>query len=103
RGEDYFRLLIECSTDISLIIAPGGFIVFAGGGGLKDFGYEPGEVLGQTAGSYIHPDDVAEQGQIAQRAMDEKALVARSEARIKRRDGAWVPCEIITRASADSE
>ncbi|HLI78910.1 MAG TPA: ATP-binding protein, partial [Candidatus Binataceae bacterium] len=103
RGEDYFRLLIECSSDIFLVLAPGGLIVFAGGGGLKDFGYEPDEVLGQTAGTFIHPYDVAAQGQMVQRAVAEQGVMVRSEARIKRRDGGWIPCEIMTRAGIDAE
>jgi two-component system sensor histidine kinase/response regulator len=103
RGEDYFRFLIECSSDIFLVLAPGGIIVFAGGGGLKDFGYAPDEVLGQTAGSFIHPEDAAAQGQMAQRAAAEKGLMVRSEARIKHCDGGWIPCEIMTRAGIDAE
>ncbi len=103
RGEDYFRVLIECSSDIFLVLAPGGLIVFAGGGGLKDFGYDPDEVLGQTAGTFIHPDDAAAQGQMAERAIAERGLMVRSEARLKRRDGGWIPCEIMTRAGIDAE
>jgi len=100
RGDSYFRLLVECSSDIFLGIAPGGIIAFAGGGGLKDFGYQPDEVVGQTAADFIHPEDVPGQDQAARRALSE-GLVARSEARIRRRDGGWIPCEIITRAGTD--
>ena len=100
RGDSYFRLLVECSSDIFLGIAPGGIIAFAGGGGLKDFGYQSDEVVGQTAADFIHPEDVFGQDQAARRALAE-GLVARSEARIRRRDGGWIPCEIITRAGID--
>jgi PAS domain S-box-containing protein len=100
RADSYFRLLVECSSDIFLGIAPGGIIAFAGGGGLKDFGYQPDEVVGQTAADFIHPEDAPGRDQAARRALAE-GLVARSEARIRRRDGGWIPCEIITRTGTD--
>jgi two-component system, sensor histidine kinase and response regulator len=102
-GEDYFRLLIECSSDIFLVLASGGRIAFAGGGGLNDFGYAFEEVSGQPANDFIHPDDRDAQAQVAQRAIAEAGSVIRSEARIKRHDGRWTPCEIMTRASTDSD
>ena len=97
RGEDYFNLLVEFSSDVLLVIGEGALIVFAGGAGLRELGYEPTEVIGKLAAEFIHPDDVAEQSQLARRAVTEPGVSVRSEARIRHHDGSWISCEIISR------
>jgi two-component system sensor histidine kinase/response regulator len=96
RIEDYFSLLVEFSSDVLLVIGEGALIVFAGGAGLRELGYESAEVIGKPAAQFIHPDDVAEQSQLARRAVAEPGVAIRSEARIRHHDGSWIACEIIS-------
>jgi two-component system, sensor histidine kinase and response regulator len=103
RAEEYFRLLIECSTDVMLVLGRGAEVLFAGGGGLKELGYEPGDLVGKIAQDFIHPDDLAEQSRVASQALAESGLVTRSEARVRHRSGSWIACEVMSRASRDPE
>jgi PAS domain S-box-containing protein len=98
RGDEYFRMLVECSSDIFLILGSRSVILSAEGGGLRDFGYRHEDLVGQTTDCFIHPEDFAEQRATAERARAEKGSVIRSEARIKDRSGNWIWCEIILRA-----
>src|SRR5271166_3787413 len=97
RVKEYLRLLVESSTDVMLVVDGTGTVLFAGGGGLKDLGYKPADVVGKTALELIHPDDVAEQVQVAGQALAESGLAARSEARIQHCNGSWITCEVMSR------
>src|SRR5579872_4395286 len=85
RVEDYFSLLVEFSSDVLLVIGEGALIAFAGGAGLRELGYAPAPVIGRPAAEFIHPEDVAEQSQLARRAVAEPGVAIRSEARIRDR------------------
>jgi two-component system sensor histidine kinase/response regulator len=103
RAEAYFRLLIESSTDVMMVVGENGAILFGGGGGLKDLGYQPADIAGRFTREFIHPDDIEEQTRLALDALAEEGMVTRSEARILHRNGAWVPCEVMSRATFDPE
>jgi two-component system sensor histidine kinase/response regulator len=102
-AEAYFRLLIECSADAMFVIGQGGAIFFAGGGGLAEFGYQPADMIGRATREFLHPDDIAEQRQVVSQIRVENGMVSRSEARVKHRDGRWIPCEVISRGAIDPE
>ncbi len=101
RAEEYFRLLIECSSDLMLILDRHGAILFAGGGGMKELGYQPTEMVGRLAREFLHPDDLAEQSAGARQAFAQSGLGTRSEARVRHRSGAWITCEVMSRATFD--
>ena len=96
--EEYFRLLVEASSDIIVVLDRTETIVFVEGSGLKDLGYEKAEVVGMRSVDFVHPDDLAEQTRMAELAATNRGTATRSEARIRHRDGSWVTCEVIVRA-----
>jgi PAS domain S-box-containing protein len=59
KSEEYFRSLIQGSSDVVLVIDMSGMIVFAGGSQERIFQSKPEEVQGTIAASYIHPDDLS--------------------------------------------
>ena len=100
-SEKYYRSLVESSSDVVLVISQGAEIIFAGGAGRRDLGYELSDVLGRKAFELVHPDNLVEQAEITRAAFLQPGKVVRSEARIRHRDGSWVECEFMGRATTD--
>lgn len=99
RTEDYFRFLLECSSDVILVLDAAGRVQFATGEGCKSLGYEAGEVVGKTAWDFVHPDNLAEQMEEVRRCFADPNYTSRSTARIRRRDGSWLDCEFVGRGA----
>jgi len=104
RREEYFRSLIEASSDFIVAIDRGGIVVFAGGRGLRDLVDEPSEVVGHTAAEFEHPDDIPEQIRMVRWSFENPGQVVRTEVRLRGRGGDWIPFEfagrVITGADA---
>jgi two-component system sensor histidine kinase/response regulator len=101
QSEEYFRTLIESSSDVILVFDRSGNIVFAGGAGRADFGYSNADIIGTSGMTLVHPDDVMQQAEITRDAFQNPGKVMRSEARIRAADGRWVECEFVGRATID--
>ncbi|HVA81359.1 MAG TPA: response regulator, partial [Candidatus Binataceae bacterium] len=99
RREEYFRSLIEASSDFIIAIDRGGSLVFAGGQGLRDFVDEPSNVVGRAVADFEHPDDIAEQMRLLGWCFENPGNVIRSEARVRARGGNWIPFEFMGRVS----
>ncbi|MGV8059616.1 MAG: PAS domain S-box protein [Smithellaceae bacterium] len=87
RGEEYFRTLIENSTDIIMIVDAKGTIIFASPSVERFIGYTPDEMIGMNAFDFIMPADI-------QRAFADfaQALLVREEStfntfRVRHKDG----------------
>jgi two-component system sensor histidine kinase/response regulator len=101
QSEEYFRNLIESSSDVILVIGYTGDIVFVGGAGRGELGYSSEDVIGTNGLTLIHPDDMAHQAEITRDAFMHREKIVRSEARIRAADGRWVECEFVGRATTD--
>ncbi len=100
-SEEYYRSLVESSSDVILVVNPAGEIKFTGGAGLKNFGYEPAEMFGRSSRELIHPDDIADQAKNTRHAFEHPGEVIRSEIRVAHKSGSWVECEFMGRATTD--
>jgi PAS domain S-box-containing protein len=57
--EEYFRRLIEGSTDMIAVVDRAGMISYASPSTFRVLGYPPEELVGQSAVENVHPDDRA--------------------------------------------
>jgi PAS domain S-box-containing protein len=101
QSEEYFRTLIESSSDVILVINQEGNIVFTGGAGRTDLGYKDDDAIGTTGLQMVHPDNLIEQAELTRWAIQNPGKVVRSEARIMASDGRWVECEFVGRGTTD--
>ncbi len=99
RKEVFYRSLIETSPDTVLATDASMKLRFVGGSGPRDFGYSAAEIVDQGALEFIHPDDRAEQAEFLRLAFHDPGGVVRSEARVRARDGTWIPVEFAAQAS----
>ena len=61
RSEEYYRSLVESSSDLTVVSNEAGIILFAAGEGRKDFGFDFSDLIGCRGMDFIHPDKHAEQ------------------------------------------
>jgi PAS domain S-box-containing protein len=101
QSEQYFRTLIESSSDVVLVVDYAGDIRFVGGAGRAELGYSGEEVIGTTGFQLVHPDNLSEQAELTRWTFQNPEKIARSEARIRAADGHWVECEFMGRATTD--
>ena len=99
RSEEYYRSLVESSADLTVVSNEEGFILFAAGEGRKDFGYEFADFIGRRAMDFIHPDKHEDQARLIAESFARPNVIGRGEAPIKCKDGSWLDCELIGRAS----
>jgi PAS domain S-box-containing protein len=99
RSEEYYRSLVESSSDLTVVSNEEGIVLFAAGEGRKDFGYELEDFLGGHTMDFIHPDKHAEQAWLIAESFAHPTQIGRGEAPIKCKDGSWLDCELIGRAS----
>jgi PAS domain S-box-containing protein len=101
QSEEFFRTVINSSSDVILVLDHGGRIVLTGGTGRGELGYEPGSMTGTTPFQLVHPDNLLEQAELTRYAFQNPTKVVRSEARIRAADGHWVECEFMGSATTD--
>jgi len=89
RKEEYFRSLIENSTDVIFILDKGGIIRYTSPSSLKVLGYLPEELLEERGFKYIHPDDASSVKGVIQRVAEEPDTTLGMEFRLRHRDGSW--------------
>ena len=64
-------------------------------------GYEPGEITGQNAFSFVHPADLASARRGFEQALQNPKLPVTQETRFRRRDGSWCDIEIVGQSHLD--
>jgi len=95
RSEDYFRTLIENSSDIITILNPKGKILFQGPSIEKALGYRAEELLDKNAFDLIHPNDVQRVLAVFSGDLMHQNFQAPIEYRFRHRDGSWKYLESI--------
>jgi PAS domain S-box-containing protein len=92
RSEQYYRSLVENSSDGVSVIARDGTVLFNSRSADRTFGHDPGTVIGDMSLDAIHPDD-RELVTTALAATLETGTAA-FEGRFRRKDGAWLHCDV---------
>jgi two-component system cell cycle sensor histidine kinase/response regulator CckA len=96
RSERHFRALIENASDLISILSNDGTIRYASPSHMRVLGYQPEEIVGQSAFDFVHPDDVTLLLETFQHAVLEAGTSA-AEFRFRHRDGSWCYLEGIAK------
>jgi PAS domain S-box-containing protein len=91
--EVYFRRLIDHVQDVITVLDASGTIRFESGAAEEMLGYAPGERIGESAFSYIHPDDVGAVTEEFAQGVSDARRTGVSEYRARRRDGTFIRLE----------
>ncbi len=95
RSEDYFRTLIENSSDIITILNPKGTIQFQSPSIERVLGYKPEELIDRNAFDLIHPNDVQRTLAVFSGEVLLNLSQTPVEYRFRHRDGTWRHLESI--------
>lgn len=89
RREEYLRVLVEHGTDIVSIIDVNGVRRYMSPVIKHVLGYEPEDVVGDTAGNLVHPDDAERQRLWIAAVHQDPSRILREEIRVRHKDGSW--------------
>ena len=89
RSEDYFRTLIENSSDMITILNSKGKILFQSPSIERALGYRTEELLDRNAFDFVHPNDVQRMLGIFSGDLMHPNLQTPAEYRFRHRDGSW--------------
>jgi PAS domain S-box-containing protein len=89
RSEEHFRLLIENSSDVAAIVSPDGINLYQSPSITGVLGYRPEELVGSSAYSRIHPDDVATAREALAKVVQNPGTIGSAEFRYRHKDGSW--------------
>ncbi len=101
QSEQRFRALVEYGSDIILMIDEARTVRYASPSVTRVLGYQPDDLVGQSASAVIHPDD--KPGVIARcdQSLREPDTDSPIEFRVAHRDGSWRTLETIIKAGLD--
>jgi PAS domain S-box-containing protein len=88
-SEERYRLLAESTRDMIVEMDEEGRIVYASPGTEQVLGHPPHTLVGTTAFTLIHPDDIESNVDAFLAALKEEGPVASEPYRVRRRDGSW--------------
>jgi PAS domain S-box-containing protein len=89
RREKYFRTLIENALDIVTVLNRDGFFLYNSPSIERVLGYQPKDVVGQSAFAFIHPEDLPQAWEAFQHGLQNAALPVTLQFRMRHRDGSW--------------
>jgi diguanylate cyclase (GGDEF)-like protein/PAS domain S-box-containing protein len=99
-SEEYFRTLIEKSTDVILVMNRQAEMTYVSPSMLSVMGYTPEEMRDLNALSFVHPDDLPEAMKTLERTMADPNEEVQTEFRGRHADGSWRMLESVTRQIA---
>jgi two-component system, cell cycle sensor histidine kinase and response regulator CckA len=91
RAEEYFRSLVQNSSDVITVIEADGTIRYESPSIHRILGYSQDELVGKNAFSYFHPDDVPRMSTRMEELLRQAGTASSSEFRFRHANGSWVP------------
>ena len=95
RRDGYLRALTEHSLDVLSILNRDGLYKYNSPSVKQILGYEPAELAGQNAFSFVHPEDLASARRSFEQALQDPELRVTQEVRFRHRDGSWRDLEVV--------
>jgi PAS domain S-box-containing protein len=91
-SEEHHRLVAENVSDVAMAFSSGRRFDWVSGSVAQVMGWQPSDLLGHLIDEFVHPDDLAQHGQVIADAAT--VSVMNVEFRFRRRDGTyrWVAC-----------
>ncbi|GAB2547228.1 PAS domain S-box protein [Rufibacter soli] len=87
--EELFEALVEYGADMAALINEEGVYTYVGGSIKRILGYEPEELVGKSAFSFIHPEDVPLAQEKFQSLLDSQEYIKLDSFRFKAANGEW--------------
>jgi two-component system, cell cycle sensor histidine kinase and response regulator CckA len=103
RSEEYFRSLIENSSDIIVIVNDQASFTFVSHTIERILQYRVDEVLGRTCFDFVHPDDRSTMAQALKQAQVSTTVPTLAQLRIRHANGTWRTLEAIGKRQLDEE
>ncbi len=94
-SEERFRSLVQNSSDTTLLLGPGGVILYASPATRSLLGSEPDELIGLKASDLVHPDDRARVEPELSALLAAQADIEPLQFRIQHREGSWRHAEAV--------
>ncbi len=88
--ERRYRRLIENSSDLISVLDEGGTFQYLSPSADRILGQSPGELVGEDAFSYIHPEDREAVREQFEKAVADPSYTAAAEYRYRHADGSWI-------------
>ncbi|MFZ5596363.1 MAG: sensor domain-containing diguanylate cyclase/phosphohydrolase [Bacillota bacterium] len=101
RSERLFRSLIENASDIVLLLDYTGNIRYASPSFKRIGGYNPEDVEGKSAFSFVHPNDVESLLELFAREIKHPGVTIQREFRYLHKDGSWRYVEVTGKNMVD--
>ncbi|HAF30030.1 MAG TPA: hypothetical protein DCG75_13400 [Bacteroidales bacterium] len=92
-SEEYFRTLIENSSDVISIIDINGNIRYESPSHHKVLGYKTGELLNRNAFEFVHPEDLERISQLFMQLINKSEGIEQVSFRFLHKSGTWVYIE----------
>ena len=101
-SEERYRLMAENSTDLISVQTPDGVYRYASPAAHLLLGYEPDEMIGQSAFDFLHPDDIDRFRRVNERILESPGVITIAY-RIRRRDDSYIWMESASRLVSNPE
>jgi PAS domain S-box-containing protein len=88
-SEERYRLLADSTRDMIVEMDEEGRIVYASPGTEEVLGHPPETLVGTTAFTLAHPDDIERNVDVFLAALKEQGPISGEPYRVRRRDGSW--------------
>jgi PAS domain S-box-containing protein len=95
RSEQHFRSLIQHASDLILICAPAGAVMYQSPAAEAAWGYSPSELLARPLIDLVHRDERAALRELWAQLLEAPAVTKRIELRIRDRAGRWRYAEVV--------
>jgi PAS domain S-box-containing protein len=89
RSEEYFRSLIENTSDIIVVINAGRTLRYISPAARRILGHEPEERLGRDFTEFIHPEDAPALADVFADALTKPEFMVVADFRARHKDGSW--------------
>jgi PAS domain S-box-containing protein len=99
--EENFRVLVENSLDMSIIINGDLTIRYASPSVKRSVGHDVNELVGKVALDFLHPDDARDVTKILESVASRPGEVASVEVRFRHKDGSWRVLEGVANSLLD--
>ncbi|MBK8911027.1 MAG: PAS domain S-box protein [Chlorobi bacterium] len=97
RSEQRYRMMADLSADMITRLNLDGTYTYASPAAVAVVGYQPEEIIGKSAITFIHPDDIQHLIEVYQRGEGSEDLVQTYSYRFRHREGHWVWLETASR------
>ena len=93
-NEERFRLLAQNVSDVIGLVDGDGIVSYLSPSVRRVLGYEPGELVGTSSFSLIHPDDLDEAIKAFREVRSAPRATSSAEVRLRHKDGSWCVVEV---------